>query len=675
MRPFVAAGLLMALGAGLLLPAAHGMAQAPAETPPAAASAAQARPGARLPPGAPIPPAELEAFVDGVVRDAMSADHIAGVTVSVVQNGQVALKKGYGFARRAPARPVDPDRTLFRLGPVSHTFTWIVVMKEVEAGHIRLTTPINLYLPEKLQVKDQGFKRPIYVGDLMTQSAGFEDRVLGHLFEDDPDRVRPLALYLRQERPRRVREAGTLSGPSDYGVALSGEAASYVTNKPFETLVEADITGPLGLAHTTFREPYSPRDDLPGPMPAALAGDLSDGYRWQRGGFQRRPFEYASQIGPAEAGSSTAADMARYMLMILGGGQLDGTTIYTAQTAAGFRDPPQNIDPGVSGWADGFKSAPLVGDFVGQGQEGATLSFSANLLTIPELDLGVFVAANTEGGRRLTADLPGKIVSRFYAPPADLPRPGSADLAVHASAYVGDYLTTRRAYGGLEKFVDQLRGWVRVTATDDGRLLAAGPNVAARAYAPDAVPDRFRQVDGPGLLTFQVENGRARRLLGSAGEGAYDRTGLLNQVSTLSGLAVLTLIASLATLIGLLSRDRRESRQTSTQGRAGLLQTTIAVLWLLSIAAYALWSRNVNDLADLVYHWPGAALMAASACALVAAVLTLLCLLIAPAVWRGGRRVDSWTAGRKLAFTLSTAIFTAFSVVLFLWGGLQPWSG
>jgi hypothetical protein len=410
-------------------------------------------------------------------------------------------------------------------------------------------------------------------------------------------------------------------------------------------------------------------------MPSALVGDVSDGYRWDHGGFQRRPFEYAGQIAPAEAASSTAGDMARYMLMILGGGQLDGATIYNAQTAAGFRDPPQNIDPGVSGWADGFKSVPLSGDFVGQGQEGGTLSFSANLLTIPELNLGVFVAANTEGGRRLTASLPGKIVSRFYASPADLPRAGSADLAANAGAYVGNYLTTRRAYGGLEKFVDQLRGWVRVMVTDDGRLVAAGPNVAARAYAPDTVPDRFRQVDGPGVLTFQVENGRARRLLGSAGEGAYDRTGLLNQVSTLSGLAVLTLIASLATLIGLLVRDRRESRQTSTQGRANLLQTTIAVLWLLSMAAFALWARNVNDLADLVYNWPGPALMVASACALMAALLTLLCLLFAPAVWRGGRRVDSWTAGRKLAFTLSTAIFAAFSVVLFLWGGLQPWSG
>ena len=89
--------------------------------------------------GAPIPSADLEPFVDGVVRTAMTRDHIAGVTVSIVQDGQVVLKKGYGFA--GPGRPVDPDRTLFRIGSISKTFTWIAAMKEVEAGRMRLDGP------------------------------------------------------------------------------------------------------------------------------------------------------------------------------------------------------------------------------------------------------------------------------------------------------------------------------------------------------------------------------------------------------------------------------------------------------------------------------------------------------------------------------------------------------
>jgi hypothetical protein len=75
-----------------------------------------------------------------------------------------------------------------------------------------------------------------------------------------------------------------------------------------------------------------------------------------------------------------------------------------------------------------------------------------------------------------------------------------------------------------------------------------------------------------------------------------------------------------------------------------------------------------------MYHWPGPWLILASACALTAALLTLLTIIMAPSVWRGGRRVDSWTGWRKLRFTMTTLIFAALSLMLGLWGALAPWS-
>ena len=53
----------------------------------------------------------------------------------------------------------------------------------------------------------------------------------------------------------------------------------------------------------------------------------------------------------------------------------------------------------------------------------------------------------------------------------------------------------------------------------------------------------------------------------------------------------------------------------------------------------------------------------------------ILALIMLPVIWRGGRRVDSWTPGRKLRFTLTALIFTAFSLDLAYWGALTPWSG
>ncbi|MEI9963672.1 MAG: hypothetical protein WDM92_02210 [Caulobacteraceae bacterium] len=59
---------------------------------------------------------------------------------------------------------------------------------------------------------------------------------------------------------------------------------------------------------------------------------------------------------------------------------------------------------------------------------------------------------------------------------------------------------------------------------------------------------------------------------------------------------------------------------------------------------------------------------------MVASVLTALCLVMLPAVWRGGRRLDSWTAWRKARFTVATVLFALFAVLLGLWGALEPWS-
>jgi hypothetical protein len=65
----------------------------------------------------------------------------------------------------------------------------------------------------------------------------------------------------------------------------------------------------------------------------------------------------------------------------------------------------------------------------------------------------------------------------------------------------------------------------------------------------------------------------------------------------------------------------------------------------------------------------------ASACAFVAGLLTFATLIFTPAIWRGGRRVDSWSQLRKSAFTLTVLIYTVFSVLLGVWGAIWPWSG
>jgi CubicO group peptidase (beta-lactamase class C family) len=652
-------------------PAATASAAAPPE-PPAARVA-----GARLQPGQTLPAGDLEAFVDGQVRAAMARDHIAGVTVAVVQNGQVLMKKGYGFASLAPARAVDPDRTLFRLGSLSKTFTWIGLMKEVEAGRVRLDQPVNLYLPERLQVRDQGFDQPIRVVDLMDHTAGFEDRAFGHLFERDPDYVRPLDLYLRRERPRRVRPPGEVSSYSNYGAALAGEAEAWVAGKPFERLMEEEIFLPLGMSRTTFRERRPAIEGLPAPMPANLAADVAEGFHWSAGGFQPRPYEYIGQIAPAGAASSTAGDMARYMLAILGGGQFGGAVVYGPRTAQALRTPILATPAGINGWAHGFMIEPLAGGRLGYGHAGDTLSFSAKMITVPDLGLGVFVAVNTDTGRRLPQELPAAIVREFYAAPEPFPRAAAPDLAARAGVFDGRYLSTRRAYSGLEGFIGRISGAARVRVTPEGRLVTVDPS-GPKVWVPEGPPEegRFVAQQGEERLAFRIADGQASAFRTSANAMLFERIGFWRSPDALLLFAGLAAAAAALTLIGAALRSRRELRESAVQSRASLVQNLQAGLWLVGMTAFGVWlARVFADPARAAFHWPGAALITASACGLVAAALTATTLVALPAVWRGGRRVDSWPVLRRAAFTVTVLIYAVFSWLLVQAGALSPWSG
>jgi hypothetical protein len=182
-------------------------------------------------------------------------------------------------------------------------------------------------------------------------------------------------------------------------------------------------------------------------------------------------------------------------------------------------------------------------------------------------------------------------------------------------------------------------------------------------------------IGDPRTLVFTVRDGRAISFVGSGGGAVIERTSVWRNPKTLAALAALAAFAALATLAGIPLRNRREFRENQVQSRTGLIQNIQAVLWIAAFAMAALWFSKTGDITEIMYRWPGFLLLTASACALVAAALTMVTFLVLPAVWRGGRRVDSWSQLRKTYFTLTVLIYGAFSIVLGLSGGLSPWGG
>jgi hypothetical protein len=361
-------------------------------------------------------------------------------------------------------------------------------------------------------------------------------------------------------------------------------------------------------------------------------------------------------------------------LLLLGDGTLDGQTIYGPATAQAQRTVLLSAAPELAGWTNGLMRAPLPGGALGLGLDGSDLSFRAGMTTAPALGLGVFVAGNSETADSLVRRLPSLVVEHFFAGPPVGPAQPAADPQDLGRVYGGHYLSEQRRYGGLEKFVDMMTRQAVMKAQPNGLLVIRAPE-GAGLWAPAGTPGQFLAVGADQTSAFELRDGRAVRWFSPSGRQSFARIGWFEEPVGLASVAAAALIASVATLIGLWVRDRRDFRQTSVQRRASALQTTAAVLWILAMISLAAWTGGaMADHAQTFFDWPGGFILIASACALVAALASLGQMLLLPGVWRGGRRLDSWTTGRKLSFTLTVAVFMVFSAMLAVWGALEPWN-
>ena len=635
--------------------------------PPPPPALATPQPGARLKPEDPLPTADLEAFVDGQLVGAMAINHIHAMAVAVVQNGQLVLEKGYSGPEAAGGQGLDPRKTLVRLGSASQLLTWIAVLKAAEDGRLKLDDPVNSHLPDALRIPDEGFDRPVLLRHLISQSAGFEDRALGRRYVADPDRLLPLEDALRRYRPRRVRAAGLLSIPSDYGVALAGEAAAKSEGLGFDQMIEMKVLAPLGLFHTTFREPYAARDGLAEPLASGLASTMAQGFRWTSRGFQPLPFAFGQSLAPAVAASSTPDDMARLMIAMLNSGRLGAISLYNPSTSALIASPSQRPAGGMQGWGHGLAMKRLSTGHLALFDLGASLTFQSQVFLVPQLKLGVFVVADTDSGVAAVSDLPPLLVSRFYG--GAVAAPGTPPPQVDVA---GSYLSAQRTYHGLEAFADRLTLGSSVRFDEASGALTIHSRHMTKAYAPLG-QDRFRAWDGDELLLSDIHDRAQAYILGSVGGGAQ-RVDLLHTTSFLASWAAVVLAASLASFTGPFTRDRTDNRETRSQTVANAVQIAACVFWCVAIGLFWLFIKDGIDASALMFNWPNRWLMVASWCALTASLLSLATVVQVPSVWRAGRRIQGWTVWRKIRHTLTAALFIGFAALLAAWGALEPWS-
>lgn len=402
----------------------------------------------------------LAAAVDSIVRVRMEEARIPGAAVVVVRDGRIELSRGYGVADLASGRPVDPGRTLFRIGSISKALTALAVLALAGEDRLPLEDPVSDHLPPGLLARR--YAEPVRVRHLLGHTGGFDQRGLRRQVED-PSQRPSLGDFLRRELTP-VRAPGTVGVYDTYGITLAGHLIERVTGQPYPAAMDRLVFAPAGMARTWVEAPDSVR------------GELAVGYGLEGETPEPQDYEWYVTL-PASSVDATAEDMGRLLIGLLDAGRSPDAWPGPL-TRSLLARPQYRYAPDMAAFSWGFWETRTRG-WRALHHGGVMRGYESELYLVPEAGLGLFVAYNRDGETGPRPGLREAIVEAVTA----LLLPEREEASLDAAPGIDSLDTTpfAGAYGGtLGCFTcEEGEGWgistLTIRASGPGRIETSAP--------------------------------------------------------------------------------------------------------------------------------------------------------------------------------------------------------
>lgn len=428
------------------------------------------------------------------------ANHVPGVALAVVRDGEVILARGFGLADIETGRPVTPE-TLFAIGSTTKSFTAAVVATLVDEGRMTWDDPVSAYLPyftPMLETDDRDAE--LTLADLLSHRSGFTRMSLAWA-SAALGREDVLRTAARAEPWDRFR------GGFHYNnvmVLAAGEAAGVAAGSSWDELVQRRFFDPLGMRSTTLSVAAAEADPR-----------LAKGYAYDAERDVQRPLELRdlNNIAPAGAINSNVLDMAQWVRLMLGRGELDGRRLIGDERFDELWSPHVAIGGGVAyglGWFlhewDGRQVIEHGGNIDG---------FAAEVALLPEEHLGFVLLCNVTATPLQQIAMPLVWESLLGEEPVEAgvtagtpgAEPGGFD------AFVGRY---RADFGALRNTT------LEVLVNAEGALAVDVPGQMVYALKPPGPDGRraFALTEAIAVSFREVRDGRAQVLV--VHQGGFD---------------------------------------------------------------------------------------------------------------------------------------------------------
>jgi CubicO group peptidase (beta-lactamase class C family) len=326
--------------------------------------------------------------VEQLAAAEFAKDPRGSLTVGVVSRDRLAWSKSYGQADVEKNIAATPE-SVYRIGSITKQFTGLMLLQLVEKEKVRLTDPVEKYLPDINRIGGRATGWPaVTLVQLATMTSG-----IGREPEDLPKfLVGPVSSWEQTtikalERTRYAHEPGTRYLYSNIGYAALGAALARAAGRPYTDYVRDEILAPLGMTRTAFT------------LTPEIAPLLAKGYAVRQGDLDgegpEREHQGRGYKVPNGALYTTVGDMAKFLAFEVGYGSPDVLPVKVRDdNYARVFSATGGLD---SGYGIGFQTTRR-GTMVAVGHGGSVAGYNAAAHVHRPSQTGVIVLRNVGGG-------------------------------------------------------------------------------------------------------------------------------------------------------------------------------------------------------------------------------------------------------------------------------------
>lgn len=179
------------------------------------------------------------AEIDARIHDLMRRPEMIGLSVAIIENGQMTFAKGYGVTKKG-GEPVTAD-TVFRWASVSKGLGAATALLLAEEGYFGLNSPVKAFAPSLALPAAQS---QLTLEDVLSQRSGMIRNAYDRRIEDGQP-ARQIRGHL--DGVRSVCEPGTCYSYQNVLFDTVSEMAETVTGLPYKAIVNERIFKPLDM--------------------------------------------------------------------------------------------------------------------------------------------------------------------------------------------------------------------------------------------------------------------------------------------------------------------------------------------------------------------------------------------------------------------------------------------